>query len=93
MALAGGIGAEIALSDTGPAHALLFGEDQARYLVTLANDASVDALAAAAEEAAVPVARLGRTDGDSLTVSGVMAISLSELRAAHEGWLPAYMAG
>ena len=31
--------------------------------------------------------------GGALTVSGVMAISLSELRRAHETWLPAYMAG
>ena len=94
MALAGGIGAEIALSDTaGPAHAQLFGEDQARYLVTIADEAAADTLQTAAEAAAVPATLLGRTGGDSLTVSGVMAISLNELRAAHEGWLPAYMAG
>jgi phosphoribosylformylglycinamidine synthase len=36
---------------------------------------------------------IGRTGGDSLTVTGRDPISVSTLRAAHEGWLPAYMAG
>ena len=36
-------------------------------------------------------ARIGETGGDALTLSGGHAISLMELRRAHEGWLPGYM--
>lgn len=34
----------------------------------------------------------GHHGGDMLTVTGVGSISLEELRQAHEGWLPNYMA-
>jgi phosphoribosylformylglycinamidine synthase len=46
----------------------------------------VRALCAAAQ---VPVSDLGRTGGDSLTVSGQFAIPLAELAAVHRGPLPA----
>src|SRR5262249_48006815 len=67
----------------------LCGEDQARY-VLVTKEAGVVLAAAAA--AGVPVLRLGTTGGDSLTVKGAGAISVKELRAANEAWLPAYMA-
>ncbi|MBM3581130.1 MAG: phosphoribosylformylglycinamidine synthase II, partial [Alphaproteobacteria bacterium] len=91
MALASGIGAEIAPPQgTPPLHAWLFGEDQARYLLTVRE---ADAFLAAAAKAGVKAAIVGRTGGDGLTVHGERSISLAELRAAHEGWLPRYMAG
>jgi phosphoribosylformylglycinamidine synthase len=91
MALAGDIGAEITPPErTPPVHAWLFGEDQGRYLLTTRK---ADALAAAAEAAGVPARVIGFTGGDGLTVKGERSISLGELRAAHEGWLPRYMAG
>jgi len=40
----------------------------------------------------IPVAIIGMTGADSLTLPGEDAISIAELRQAHEGWLPAYMA-
>ena len=90
MALAGGIGAEIAPPDGAvPRHAWLFGEDQARYLVTAADPA---ALLKAAQAAGVPAAVIGKTGGSALTIKGERPISLPELRDAHEGWLPRYMA-
>ncbi|MCH8999450.1 MAG: hypothetical protein IID48_14480, partial [Proteobacteria bacterium] len=104
MALAGDLGAEIAQpaierpeisaggADETPLHAWLFGEDQARYLVT-APEAS--AVLEAAGEAGVPAACIGTTGGTgggaALTLPGGEPISLGELRAAHEGWLPRYM--
>ena len=36
---------------------------------------------------------LGLTGGDSLILPGDEAISVAELKAAHEAWLPDYMAG
>jgi len=69
--------------------AWLFGEDQARYIVTVSDPES---FIASARAAAVPAMVIGRTGGESLTVDGAYTISVSELRAAHETWLPTYMA-
>ncbi|MEE8227567.1 MAG: phosphoribosylformylglycinamidine synthase subunit PurL [Kiloniellales bacterium] len=93
MALAGGLGASIERPNGDgetlpPLHAWLFGEDQARYIVTGADGA---ALVRAAEEAGVPAAVIGATGGEALTLPEGHTISLDDLRAAHEGWLPAYM--
>ena len=96
MALAGGIGAEIACPkalERAPDQALqawLFGEDQARYLVAVADPAPVLEAAAAA---GIPAQTIGKTRGAALTLSGGHTISLADLRADHEGWMPAYMDG
>ncbi len=85
MCLAGGMGASIALPD-GPAHAIAFGEDQGRYLIaTAAPDAVI------ARCNGVPLVRLGTSGGDALTVTGHGSTSVAALRAAHDGWLPAFM--
>ena len=70
----------------------LFGEDQARYLVSAAQEDAA-ALMADAESAGVPVTAIGSTGGAALTLDGASAISIAALRRIHEEWLPAYMAG
>jgi phosphoribosylformylglycinamidine synthase subunit PurL len=93
MAIASGIGA--ALSDAPddlPAHAHWFGEDQARYLVTVPADQADDVLARA-REASVPVLRIGVTGGDARMLSGERPLPVAQLRQKFEAWLPAYMAG
>ncbi len=90
MALAGHRGCEIELPpEQEPLDAWLFGEDQARYLVTTAALSSV---LGAAAKAGVPANVVGRTGGNALKLSSGQSISLAKLRAAHEGWLPRYMA-
>jgi phosphoribosylformylglycinamidine synthase subunit PurL len=91
MAMASGIGAEL---DRPPlaAHAFWFGEDQARYLVTVKASAA-EKLMARAHSAGVPIRQLGFTGGDALTVQDERPILVSDLRERFEGWLPAYMAG
>jgi phosphoribosylformylglycinamidine synthase len=93
MAMASGIGARIdaAPSDI-PAHAHWFGEDQARYLVTVLADKAAGVLARA-KAVNVPVWAIGRTGGDTLTLAGERPILVSILRERFESWLPAYMAG
>ncbi|MFC3675632.1 phosphoribosylformylglycinamidine synthase subunit PurL [Ferrovibrio xuzhouensis] len=91
MAMAGGMGAEIALPD-GDAFEIGFGEDQARYVVTC-PDEQAEAVLAAAEAAGAPAVRLGLTGGDRLTFRGLGSISVQALGETHEGWLPRYMAG
>jgi phosphoribosylformylglycinamidine synthase len=68
----------------------LFGEDQARYIVTSADGAAILAAAAAA---GVPAAVIGTTGGATLTLPEGDPISLDGLREAHETWLPTYIAG
>jgi phosphoribosylformylglycinamidine synthase len=87
--MAGNLGVTITLPVGLPAHALLFGEDQARYLLATAAPESVLAAAAAA---GIPALRLGVAGGDALTVEGAGAISIVELRRTNEAWLPDYMA-
>ncbi|MEN3382328.1 MAG: phosphoribosylformylglycinamidine synthase subunit PurL [Hyphomicrobiales bacterium] len=93
MALASGIGARLYgapafLNEVG----FWFGEDQARYVVTI-KPTQFDDLAARAKTAGVPIRRIGVTHGNALTLPGERAILLDALREHHEGWLPAYMAG
>jgi len=96
MALAGDCGADIAeaATDSGnpPLCAWLFGEDQARYLVATADSG---ALLAAAEKAGVPARAIGRSGPRGAEARLILApgeaISLADLRAAHEDWLPGYM--
>jgi phosphoribosylformylglycinamidine synthase len=73
-------------------HAWLFGEDQARYLLAVPAEAAAEIVARAAS-VGVPARIVGATGGATLTVAGAGNISLGELSALHEGWLPAYMAG
>jgi phosphoribosylformylglycinamidine synthase subunit PurL len=93
MAMASGIGAKLsAAPDDTPAHAYWFGEDQARYLVTVPA-AEVETVLALAKAASVPVWAIGTTGGDALTLPGERPILVTSLRERFEGWLPAYMAG
>ncbi len=90
MAMAGDIGARIeTLPARVPAHAALFGEDQGRYLVTTSDP---DRILADAKAAGVPALKLGITGSAALALPEGESLSLAELREAHEGWFPAYMA-
>ena len=94
MILAAGrpLGAGIDLPVGVPdAAAWLFGEDQARYLVS-APEAEAALLTADAARERIPCTAIGKTGGAALTVAGAGAISVEELRRIHEAWLPSYMA-
>jgi phosphoribosylformylglycinamidine (FGAM) synthase-like enzyme len=92
MAMASGIGASLdAVPDDTPPHAFWFGEDQARYLVTVPA-ARASEVIQRVQAASVPVHRIGSTGGDSIVIPGERAISIKTLVDRFEGWLPAYMA-
>ena len=93
MAMAGGMGADIAAAPENlPLHAFLFGEDQARYLLAADQDVAADILDEAGA-IGIPAAMLGVTGGDALILPGRQAISVKQLKATHEAWLPNYMTG
>ena len=90
MALAGNTGCQVSLPEGLSANpASLFGEDQARYLLTTSDP---NAILSRAKNANVISVALGTTGGTTLTVGGLPPISLEAMRDAHEGWLPNYMA-
>ncbi len=93
MALASGRGADIELGASGlPAHALLFGEDQARYVIACPASLT-DTILQRAQALGIAARVAGTIGGDRLTVNGADPISISDLSAAHEEWLPRYMNG
>ncbi len=93
MAIASGIGAQLlaAPSSIVP-HAYWFGEDQARYIVTV-SAADAGLVLAKMKGAGVPCVRIGTTGGDAIAVAGETAVSVDALKSAFERWLPAYMSG
>ena len=92
MAMAGGIGAALPEVPAGMAtHAYLFGEDQARYLLAVYAETAPDLLYSATAQG-IDALVVGVTGGDRITLPGGESIAVADLREAHEGWLPAYMA-
>ncbi|MEP6983274.1 MAG: AIR synthase-related protein, partial [Sphingomicrobium sp.] len=87
MALAGGIGVEVTLPNVPNPTAILFGEDQGRMLVATTDPDAVKAAASAAKIFSAPI---GRTGGNALS-GPAFSVSLADLRAAHEGFLPRLM--
>jgi phosphoribosylformylglycinamidine synthase len=93
MAMAGGTGASLPECPLDlPCHAYLFGEDQGRYVIAVDPETASDILYSASSKG-IGVVIAGMTGGDLLTLPGEETIPLAELKAAHEGWLPDYMAG
>jgi phosphoribosylformylglycinamidine synthase II len=84
--LTGAVGCSVRLP--GNLFDALFSESAARAIVSVraGSQARFEAMRA---EYGVPGSVLGRTGGDSLDVAGQFVIPLTELRAVHEGTLPA----
>src|SRR5438552_5576930 len=93
MAIAGGIGAQLlAAPGSIVPHAHWFGEDQARYIVTVPA-ADAGRVLAKMKGADVPCARIGTTGGDAIAIADETPVSVASLKAGFEGWFPAYMEG
>jgi phosphoribosylformylglycinamidine synthase len=94
MALASGIGITMpVVAEIPNPAAILFGEDQGRYVVTTRDPEKVRAIANAAQLFTVPI---GTTGGDAIVFDlvgrgGRQSVSLADLRAAHEGFFPKMM--
>ncbi|OWK24572.1 hypothetical protein AJ87_20415 [Rhizobium yanglingense] len=91
MAMASGTGLMVTLAEgKGAPHALLFGEDQARYVIAVKPDVA-DFVCANAEGAGVPFRRLGTLAGSDLVVDDLLSLPIQQLRNAHESWFPEFM--
>ena len=93
MAIASGIGAQLlAAPGSIVPHAWWFGEDQARYIVTVPA-AEAGLVLAKMKGAGVPCVRIGTTGGDAVSVAGETPVSIAALKNGFESWFPAYMSG
>jgi phosphoribosylformylglycinamidine synthase len=90
---ASGIGVELfPYEGKLPPHAVWFGEDQGRYVLEV-TPAKAEEVIERARLLELPARIAGRTGGDAITLKGETALPLSELRAAHEGWMKGMMQG
>jgi phosphoribosylformylglycinamidine synthase len=108
MAIAGGIGAHLDVGkasfgrgrvhplsrplDSYPHPAFWFGEDQARYVVTVRESDAATVLNLAGNDR-IPVRRIGTTGGSALTLPAQRPIPVTRLSERSENWLPDYMSG
>ncbi len=92
MAIAAGKGIDVSLTNQyGAPHALLFGEDQARYVIAVeANLANFTR--ACAESSAVPFRTLGTVTGERMRIDDIIDLAVSDLTNAFEDWFPTLMA-
>ncbi|ASY63102.1 Phosphoribosylformylglycinamidine synthase, synthetase subunit [Sinorhizobium sojae CCBAU 05684] len=92
MAMASGIGVTIAAPEGRDPIPVFYGEDQGRYVVTVA-DTNVDSVAARAKAAGIALPVIGKTGGVAVKLGEAKAVPVAELRSAHEAWFPTYMGG
>ncbi|UPJ56366.1 phosphoribosylformylglycinamidine synthase subunit PurL [Bradyrhizobium sp. 192] len=93
MAMASGIGAKLLAAPAAlVSQAYWFGEDQARYLVTV-PETEAGRVLAKMRGCEVPCVRIGTTGGDAITIAGEAPVTIDALRTSHERWLPDYMGG
>jgi len=96
MALAGGVdgagmGVELfPYEGKLPVHAIWFGEDQGRYVLSVEPQRAEEVIERS-RLLALPARIVGRVGGDRFSLTGEAWLPLAELRAAHEEWLPEYM--
>ena len=91
MAMASGKGMNIALNNGDiPAHAYGFGEDQARYVLSV-SAADADVIISDAAETDVKIENIGVVGGEALDIEDLLTISVKELLDAHASWMPNYM--
>jgi phosphoribosylformylglycinamidine synthase subunit PurL len=87
MAIASGLG--VTLDDM--THEAFFGEDQARYVLTCKASETAKIITQAHVKG-VDVIRVGTVMAKALLQVGETKIKIPELKSAHEGWFPNYMA-
>ena len=91
--MAGGFGAQLPAAPASIVpHAYWFGEDQARYIVTIPAE-QAGLVLAKMKGAGVPCARIGTTGGDAIAIAGEEPVSVTSLKDGFERWFPAYMNG
>jgi len=92
MAFASDIGIHLSASPISQTHAWLFGEDQARYLISV-DQYSINPIIATAKDNGIEARVVGKVGGTQVKADGGFDVSLERLRSKHEAWLPELMEG
>jgi len=93
MAMGGNVGALLLAAPAAIVpHAYWFGEDQARYIVTV-PETEAGRVLAKMRGCGIACTRIGTTGGDAITIAGEASIKVETLKTRFESWLPAYMGG
>ncbi|NRP74182.1 Phosphoribosylformylglycinamidine synthase subunit PurL [Ensifer psoraleae] len=92
MAMASAIGATVDAPAGHDPIPVFYGEDQGRYVVTVAAG-NFDAVQEQAKAAGVSLAVIGKTGGDAVKLGDAGAVAIKDLCSAHESWFPDYMGG
>jgi len=91
MAMAAKMGMDLGIENGDiPLHAYMYGEDQARYILSVPAH-KADAILKDAKEAGLVIQKIGTTGGEALTINGNITISVSQLLDVHSHWMPDYM--
>jgi len=90
MAFSSQIGVKLQASTDMPAHAWYFGEDQARYLLSV-GEHSVNPVISTAHNLGLSARIVGTVGGDMITAENAFNVPLTSLRRVHEDWLPNLM--
>ena len=93
MAMAGNLGCSIDYKTSDweySEEAMLFGEDQNRFILAAP---ATESIAERAEAAGVVALRIGSVRGQDVSIESPLDVSipLADLRAAHEGFFPSLM--
>ncbi len=94
MALAGDIGAKIDFGEPNGLTSLVFGEEQACFVVTTPNAKDFQRAMTNENSFGVTAICFGQTGGDTIDLAAqksIGKITLADLRAAHEGFFPKLM--
>ncbi|MCF8475223.1 MAG: phosphoribosylformylglycinamidine synthase subunit PurL [Emcibacter sp.] len=91
MAMAAKMGMNITLNNGDiPLHAYGFGEDQGRYILSVAQDKADDILNSA-KLMGVSVQKIGQTGGNDFMLNDNITISIPDLLDTHRNWMNNYM--
>ncbi|MDG1996947.1 MAG: AIR synthase-related protein, partial [Emcibacteraceae bacterium] len=91
MVMASAKGMDISLNSGNiPMHAYGFGEDQARYVLSVSADMAASVIEAA-NKASVKAETIGIVGGDALDIQDYLTISIKDMLDAHSSWMPNYM--
>ena len=91
MSMRNNIGANLKPETNLPKFAYLFGEDQARYIITAKDSDAADILYLANDEYGIFAEEIGKTGGNSI-IFNEESIEVSEISKIFEEVLPKYMA-
>ncbi|NOZ43337.1 MAG: phosphoribosylformylglycinamidine synthase subunit PurL, partial [Alphaproteobacteria bacterium] len=91
MAMAANRGMTVTV-DNGdiPLHAYAFGEDQARYILSVPADRAENILAKAGESG-IDIKLIGQVEGKIFKIDTILTLPISELVEKHRRWMPEFM--